>query len=735
MIVVTVLASSCFQALAGTRLPVAQPAPGSVYPEIPAAAVSRCQPFPVRGYHQHIFPERQPMAVFHERLEQLAELDYNLVVFGLGHSGAATITMYRDGTIAPNGCDTGALRALVAHAIDLGLEPVFEMKFIGKQLPLIRPLLEEHPGLVIDPENRSTVLNAAYRMPDGRDAYTATALRLIEYLLDLYPEQHAPKYFHLGIDEFDADDMATLAQTLGMTPPQAFAHCLNLGTDALLARGVTPIIWGDILLSAVLGGDEHGITLSAYRTPDPRHLVEPGRAYHGAYKSGKVSLHTMVNHLRDRDKVIVADWHYSPSSIGEFPSVDYFLGLGFKDVWGCPWFDATNMRQFSRYAASRGCGGMIATAWNVAYLPDERLRFLHILRNSAAYFLRPGLAPPAEVFPAYEMRGREGLSVADEKRTGMVARDDLTLTFQARVADGITPRDAVLLFMPPGRGAQAIESPLTFDPATRQLRARLSLPPDVATDRVWRLGYGYTDSVSGYFVHADCPQGFVVTHVPVQLPEVRAGTLLSGVFTDLADPGLKTTQWLAGECATILGSARSRKPGSGPRSEALDVECFDRLWAYPSTALNQKLAQGFRIEIEAKMTGRFSGNDYCALLTKGSFHTGFRVLVRKDGVLLLQFAGLAEGNPLWVHTKAPLPMDAWLDIVLTYRPPDEGEPGEAVICIGGVEQARQAITVAMPASSAVIGVGCEFTDPRAGPTGKRRPNFPGLVRRLRMSTL
>lgn len=714
--------------------PAARPTPDSPYPEIPAQAVAGHGPFAIRGYHQHIFPDRQPMSVFHERLEQLARLDYNLVVFGMGTPGVSPITMHRDGSITPIGCDTEAMRALVAHAVSLRLEPVFEMKFIGKQLPLLRELLEDHPGLVIDPKNRATVLNAAYRMPDGRDAYSATALPLVDYLLGLYPENHPPKYFHFGIDEFDADDMAVLADSLNMTPPQAFAHCLNLGTDAVLARGVTPIIWGDILLSADLGGPEHGITTPGFR-PDPRHLKEPGRAYHGDYKSGKITLHTMVNYLRDREKIIVADWHYAPSVIGEFPSVDYFLDIGFKDVWGCPWFNAVNLRQFSRYTASRGCGGMLATAWHMAYLPLQRLRLQHILRNSSAYFHNPGLEPPAAQAAVYRITGRRGMSAGDEKRTGIVVRDDLTLTFTAPVPGATTPRDAVLFVSPRKRDATSIKTDLTFDPDKRELNAAFALPDGVAAGLVLQLSYGYVDATSGYFVQRSCPEGLIVVDTPPRLPEAAPGILLRGDFGGLADPRLLTTIWLGGECATPVGAARPRQTATPPRGDGLDTQWFDRLWAYPSAHLNEALTRGMRIDVEVRMTDGFTGNDYCALFTKGSFSTGFRVLVRKDDTLLFQFANLDDGQPLWVHSKMPLPRDQWVSIVLLYRPPVGDTPGEAVIRFGDIEQARTPVLLPMAPSPAVIGIGCEFTNPVGGPKGKRRPNFPGLIRSFALSQI
>ncbi|MBT3290571.1 MAG: hypothetical protein HN380_24720, partial [Victivallales bacterium] len=135
--------------LTSLALPMAELKPGAAMPEISAAAVADRGAFAVRAYHQHVFPERQPMAVFHHRLKQVAQLKYNMVVFGMGHPGAAAITMHKDGSITPLGCSTEDMRELVAHAVELGLEPVFEMKFVGKQIPLIEELLEEHPGLVI----------------------------------------------------------------------------------------------------------------------------------------------------------------------------------------------------------------------------------------------------------------------------------------------------------------------------------------------------------------------------------------------------------------------------------------------------------------------------------------------------------------------------------------------------------------------------------------------------------
>ena len=693
------------------------------------------KPFRVRGYHQHVFLDRCPLGDFLQRLEVIKDLGYTMAVFGMGTPSKAGITMQADGTISPNGGPTEDLRKLVHRAVDLGLEPVFEMKFIGKQIPLLRPVVQKHPGLLIDPKSKGTVLNAAYRMPDGRDAYSATALALVDYLLGLYPKDHPPKYFFFGIDEFSSTDMAELGKKLGMTPGQAFAHSLNLGTDHVLARGVTPLVWGDTMLSPALGTPTHGLTLPGYQ-PDPRLTAMPGGAYHAVYgKGADHGLERMVNSLRDRDKIIVVDWHYSPSPTGEFPSVDYFQRVGFKDVWGAPWHNATNIRQFSQYAARRGCGGMVATAWHDAYHDQSRLLWHFIVGASAAYFHNQAISPPEPGPAAFTLRGRDSSSGDDEKRTGVVLRSESALEFRATVPEPITPTDGRLLITAADRRGEPIEASLSSDPNARTLKGTFALPKP-SRDAQYQLRFCYTDAATGYVYLKRDVQGFVVTdNPPAQPAAADPSVLLEADFSRLDLAGRKKMLWLTGACAGPLGWAkpRSRPAAAAPRPDGLDAEWFDRVWFLPSDHFNRALCQGMRIHIEAKMTGEFSGNSHCALLTKGSFHTGFRVLVGKDRHLLFQFAGLdpKSAGPLWVRTPPrSVPLDRWMSIDLLYQPPTEGRPGRAEIMIDQKRLAEKPVATPMPVSAAVMGFGCEFRRPIDGPVGKMRPNFPGLIRKV-----
>ncbi len=697
-----------------------------------AAQPPPAKPFPVRGYHQHIFPDVQPMSAFHHRLDTLKKYGYNMAVFGMGSPGKSTITMHADGSITPNGCSTDDMRKLVQRAVDLGLEPVFEMKFIGKQIPLLREMVQKYPGLLINPKSKASVLDATFRLPDGRDAYSATTLALVDYLLGLYPKDHPAKYFFFGIDEFSAADMAALAKKLGMTPGQAFAHCVNLGTDHVLAKGVTPLVWSDTMLSPALAGEDHGLTLPGYQ-PDPRLASAPGGAY-----NAKLGLRTMVNSLRDRDKIIVVDWHYAPSPTGEFPSMDYFQRVGFKDVWGAPWHNATNIRQFAQYAARRGCGGMIATAWSDAYTPESRLRLHFIIASSSAYFHNPAIAPPDPGPAAFTIRGRAPGSHDDEKRLGFILRGDRALEFRARVTEPITPTGGRLLITSAGRRSAPVEASLTCDPDARVLAATFDLPAP-RRDAQYQVRYCYSDKATGYVYLKQDVQGFMVVDKPPALPKLDPSVLLEGDFSKLPAARPRHTIWLAGACAGPLGVAGPRKrTAAAPRGGALDVQWFDRVWFLPSDYLDRELCQGMRIHIEAKMTGEFAGSPYCALFTKGSFHSGFRVLVGRDRHVLFQFARLdpKSGGPLWVNTPpGALPKGEWASVDLLYVPPSGDKPGRAEVSLNGKRLATKPVARPMEPSTAPVGIGCEFTQPANGPFGKKRPNFPGLIRRVRVRRL
>jgi len=334
----------------------------------------------------------------------------------------------------------------------------------------------------------------------------------------------------------------------------------------------------------------------------------------------------------------------------------------------------------------------------------------------------------------YTIKGSKGISSADEKHTGVILHNDLDLTFRATVLEKLTPKDAVLL-MVSSADDSVIEKPLLFNPEKNEVSAKFTLNPDKKKSTLFQLMYGYTDNESGFFLYKNCSQGFVLCDKPPVMPETTQGILLQGEFAGHVPAKDWLNTWAGGECAAPVVLVAPRKPLKQQRPGCLDTDWFDKAWVYPSDYLNHAVCDGMEIDIEAKMTGDFTGDPYCALLTKGSYHTGFRILVHNKGKLLFQLAGLDNGKPLGVLSSRALPKNKWVKIKLVYCPPQGDQSGEACIFIDGQEQGRRSIAAAMQPSAAVLGIGCEFRQPIGQPKVKLRPNFPGLIRSFSLSNL
>ncbi len=121
-------------------------------------------------------------------------------------------------------------------------------------------------------------------------------------------------------------------------PADLFLEDVNRIHAYLKKRNVETWMWGDMLISPeefpeMLAGGLHGES------------VGYGKA------------------LRDKlpRDIVICDWHYLDSQ-AEFPSLATFKTEGFR-VLGATWKKPQTIRNFSRYAATHGADGMIATTW------------------------------------------------------------------------------------------------------------------------------------------------------------------------------------------------------------------------------------------------------------------------------------------------------------------------------------------------------------------------------------
>lgn len=693
--------------------------------------------FQIRGVHQFLYPSLQQklnsgkpaFEQFSQRLKLLAKLDYNLVIFGIGNAYRTLLTLSKDGKIEVQGGSVVDLKKLIKQAIKLNIEPVFGMKFIGKPNAIMRELENKYPGLLVNPKNKNTIVDPTFRLSGASSSYSGTYLKIIDFLTALYPANHPPKYFLLGTDEFISDDMATVSKKLKLTPPQAFAFCLDIGTTYLLNKGITPIIWGDCLLSPTLGTSKHGITLPGYRA-DPRLKLKFGFSYHSAFRGKDYQLHQVVNFMQNRNKIIVADWHYRPSSTDEFPSVDYFQQMGFKDVWGATWNKMTNIQQFSHYAYKRKCGGMLATLWN-NYTPMEQLNIQQILYNNSAYFHDPQL-PLYSTKLQFSISDYNGKELVNENSTGLVPVPGKQLRFRAFIPTSITPK-AMELFIFCDEQNKYLSFPLKFDRKKQQLSGDFSIPTSVSAPAYFGLEYGFADTKTNFYYLCQGIGGFKYGKSEKISSKAPAKSLF---YVDFSKVDVKTLGklWSSGKCNTLI--MIQKKSSTALLLTDGGINCANSsIWAKP--IINTFIAKGFKIAIEAKMTGKFSG-DYCALLTQGNFFNGFRILIRKSRKVLFQFGGLGNNRPLDVYTKKPFPVNRWTKLEINYQPSHSGSQGSLTIKLDGENVGNTRLSKPMIIDNeSLLGIGCE-------PNGllhagrkliMRRPNFPGIIRKLNVSTL
>ncbi len=683
--------------------------------------------FKIRGYHQHCFDAGKKMDSFKKRLDLLADLGYNLVVFGMGHPRRSVVTVHEGGRVETIGCSKEDLKELVAYAIKKGLEPVFEIKFIGKQLPIIKHLLKKYPELVINKNHRGTVLNINYK-PDGkRNACEMVILPLIDFLLSLYPQKHPAKYFLLGIDEFNASDMALLAKSLKVSPAKAFAMSLDQGTNHLLAKGITPLIWGDVLLSDQLGTKDNGITLPGFKN-DPRLKLKSGGAYNSNFRSKKdQKLFQMVNYLKNKDKIIVVDWHYDAAE--EYPSVDYFQSIGFKDVWGATWYSQKNIENFSKYAYKRHCGGMVATAWHFAVYKVLKLFYLRLLYQSSTYFHIPDFNPPQEPY-SYTLSDDKGKILGNEAMTGIIPPSTKSITLKTNKPEGY---DKHILFIANlGKPQLCLQLPIK-DCKNGKLELKFELPANIRelkTPAQFILQIGHINSKNNYFILNNSLQGFVYgkeNHRPLIADKSDL------LFADFAKVTAAKSDnlWFEGICSTPINIVNNSKAPTIVEG-ALNVGQLDAVWATPSDAFNRQIQKSMNLQMEVKMTGNFEKGGYCGLLTMGYYGNGCRLLIDKRRRVLFQIAkAFPGGKPLWLYST-PLPINEWASIKISYKAPQNGKPGKASIAVN--DQSPKVTDVPSPikpGTLSVIGIGCQFSgDPILGSFTKQFPIFPGLIRKI-----
>jgi len=680
--------------------------------------------FPIRAFHVTRVNRELSNTWFYHLIDQLSERNYNMLIMGLGGEHATAYVIPEPGKIEFLVASREEMVDVIRRSRDAGIEPVLEVKIIGKQPPSLGALAKQYPGLLIEGSGYMQwgVVNPAFRFPDGRDPYEAVILPMLDEMISLYGDQK-PTYLLLGIDEFSPDQLAAAGKPLGWDASRVFAEGLNRCVDHLIRQGITPIIWGDMLLSSRLAESGHGVEGfkqdPRFTEAGPYHAEAPGR-------NTGMSVLTAVNGIQNRDRIVVAHWQYETPRNG-YPAVDYFQQLGFKEVWGATWYSETAIQEFARYAAARRCGGMVATSWHTSFNKSVKHLFRPILDNSSVYFANPDFAPPAE--PA-EVRMGPDNALVDYPETisaKVIRQTREPIRLEIPLPEGQIPQEAEF-WLTDKRGAELVRMPLQYRVADRTLYGEFMLPerPDVLPHSL-DMGYRYRCAGSGYLVQKFCRAGLIIAaKEPVAADPVASGVLLQADFSQFS------TADFAGGVLAVSGRHGGilllENNGAASSCDGwLDMETVDAAYMYPGAGFwKEVVREGMRVDLDVKLTGAVKGK-YAAVLNCGHYGGGFRLLLSHSNMLTLQCGPAAR-----INISNALPLDQWSQIQFALTPPNA--QGERTLTLKVNDQTGKTVLFSEPADpdDNPLGIG----------TGLKRWSrdkmefdlFPGHIRQVIIST-
>ena len=175
--------------------------------------------------------------------------------------------------------------------------------------------------------------------PNRPYSYMPANPRTYEFIHAVYGEAleffKPVREFHIGHDEFDMRGRVPYrSKSLGNTG-DLFIYDILKHHEFFSKRGVTMMIWGDLLLAK---GD----------SPDACHAPSPEEA------------------KRRRDAlpkdITIVDWHYADAKPEAFKSLGIFKGEGFP-VIGAGWYVPGNIRNLAAQCEADGVRGYLQTTW------------------------------------------------------------------------------------------------------------------------------------------------------------------------------------------------------------------------------------------------------------------------------------------------------------------------------------------------------------------------------------
>ena len=311
----------------------------------PRASIKDSPALDFRGIHICWFHETEPWEV--ERLVRMAayyKMNYAVIEsWGSFRSDIAPWYGWPDGSMTK--AEVARIKAI---ADDLGITLIPQINVFG-HATMSRGGAGKHSALDLDPEYQPLFepvagWNWCLSNPETRKLLSA----LIKEQMEAFGN---PPYFHIGGDEAEPP---SCPDCISKPYSQLFLDHIKAMNEVINANGARAMMWHDMLL-------ERG---------DPR--------WSGFYANG--TKETAAGFLDFPRDIIICDWFYGEAK-SEYPTLDYFKGLGFKTLT-CPWMDRGGIIAQGLSARQGKADGILGTLWH-HYFGNDLVRIYLNLANSA----------------------------------------------------------------------------------------------------------------------------------------------------------------------------------------------------------------------------------------------------------------------------------------------------------------------------------------------------------------
>lgn len=318
----------------------------------------------MRICHLPRLTHRSDLKLFRRYAHILSSMKFNMVILEM--SGSVKLDSH------PEACWSDAfskddVRDLVRDISSLGLEVVPELNSFGHT----SEWLGTEPG-----EREKYRLAEVVESSETLDTLCPSSERTYKMLFDIYDELipifGKPRYFHIGMDEAERRRFGHDGRCDGKDPAVLFASHLNRVSEYFKERGITVMMWGDLLL-------------------DPDKFPGIDNCNGGAPTHFARAVDMLDTYP------IVMDWHYD--TLDPYPSAKFLKDKGFE-VIPTPWLKPANIYAHAQSARRLGARGICATMWNFfdkGYKPESEIEIVSAPILVGAYAWNLATPPPSEL--------------------------------------------------------------------------------------------------------------------------------------------------------------------------------------------------------------------------------------------------------------------------------------------------------------------------------------------------